>query len=175
MIRCPTHIIDCLKDRGVEPTATASNYQVGHEPEKALTSSTEYFFSAGVPNQWWKVDLKHNVSAHSYYIKRKKSCSWIGNWNISVSFDDINWHFISSVNDGYGVDKVHYFEQGLVNFRYLRIYGSTPGCDNINNFAFTEINIYGYLNAYHPKLAFCSFSSCSKLNLNILFILIVIK
>ena len=174
MIRCPSHIVDCLKKRGVELIASASSYQNGHEPEKAL-APTEYFFSGNSPDQWWKVDLKHNVSAHSYYIKRRDECSWVSKWNISVSFDDINWHFISSVDDGYRENKVYYFEQGLVNFRYLRIYGSTPECNDTYFYAFTEISIYGYLNAYHPKLAFCSFSPSSKPNLNILFIFIVKK
>ena len=68
MIKCPTHIIDCLNERGVELIASASSYREGHEPEKSLTSSSsEYFFSGNALNQWWKVDLKHNVSAHSYY------------------------------------------------------------------------------------------------------------
>ena len=94
---------------------------------------------------------------------------------VTLSFDDINWHFISSVDDGYIENKVHYFEQGLVNFRYLRIYGSTPECNDTYFYAFTEISIYGYLNAYHPKLAFCSFSPSSQPKLNILFIFIVKK
>ena len=89
MIKCSTHIVECLRNNGIEPEATASSWQADRNPEYAINYTIDkYFFSDIRNNQWWMVDLKKNVSAHSYYIKIGLYCYWMTKWNISVSYDN---------------------------------------------------------------------------------------
>ena len=160
MIRCTTHLVECLRKIGIEPTANASSFQGNHGPECGLnyTIGSPYFFSYNYPDQWWEVDLKRNISSHSYIIRTANACSWVSKWNISVSYDDINWNYVSSVDSQYNGDIKYYFN-GLINFRYLKIYGSAPNCEQKDFFAFQDIKIFGYLNSYNPEQIFtCTLS-----------------
>ena len=112
------------------------------------------------------MDFLKNISAYSYFISTRKKCYWVNKWNVSISFDDINWKYVSSVENNYTGDVNHYFE-GLVNFRYLRIYGSSYFCSGHNKqFAMNIVKIFGYINPFNHKYAFFSCDLC-KLRINL--------
>ena len=60
---CSTNIVECLRNKGIEPEASASS-EDGYPASNALIYTTDTFFRSkkeGKP-QWWAVNFKREVS-----------------------------------------------------------------------------------------------------------------
>ena len=98
---CLTHLVECLKNKGIEPEAYASSvYGSSYVPSKALIYDTStYYNSKGGTNdpQWWSLNFKQKISLNRYTIRTSThgtdSVS-LYNFTLSVSFDNKTWKVV---------------------------------------------------------------------------------
>ena len=123
-----SHIVECLRSKGTEPIATASNYRQDTEaPNVALIYNTANHFNTPFENkaQWWMVDFKQVVSIKSYFIKAGTDQDWISRWFFYVSIDKLKWQIVDAPEEGHPNDRTFKLYT-RVNARYVRINGSSP-------------------------------------------------
>ena len=145
-----SHIVECLREKGIEPTAFASSkYSDSYSESIALIYNENNYYNTNYENkpQWWAVDFKQRVSITSYFIRALKSTDWISQWTLSASLDNVTWHVIDAPDQGYPDDRTFYLSVNK-NTRYLRFNGSSP-LDTTRvdkkSFAFYYVKFFGSL------------------------------
>ena len=106
--------------------------------------STEIFFHSefySSTTQWWKVDLIKIMYINSYKLLAYNECNWVNQWVIEFSLDDVNWNKVHGHN-GFS-ENIKYTFKVAQPAQYVRISGSTNGCDLPKALAFQRIYLYG--------------------------------
>ena len=151
-MRCATHIVECLRNKGIEPEAFASSYEgENHKPSNALkyNDSSTFFTPENSKykdmNQWWAVNFRNPITINSYQIKAPESTtsnSAIYEWNFSVSFDNETWKIVDSPEKGSPGDKIFKIRPP-VNALFVRINGRSQRNDYKTKFHFYHIKFFG--------------------------------
>ena len=144
MIKCETHLVECLRGIKVEPTASCkSEFNSSFVKDYSLIYDTNNYYASEQtePGQWWSIDLHRNVVLSSYQIKAGTGCRWLYHWKILVSTNKRYWKNISE-HTGYPNDTM--FEVNYRrSFRHIKIEGNNA-CDA--KLAFYYIKLYGSFN-----------------------------
>ena len=149
MSQCKSSIVECLRQKGVEPLATASSERSSNEAAStALVYNTNYYFHTNYDGSyWWKVDFKQYVSINTYQIQTDAVCAFVRKWRILLSNNDKDWSIVHTPKEeenwpqgkNYTLSKTYvtrYFKiekladnQGCTNiaFYYIKFFGSTAG------------------------------------------------
>ena len=147
-MRCTTHLVSCLRKKGIEPKTNSSGVFDNRKPENALEYNTsKHFHSAfSTSNQWWSVDLMREVKIIGYKIMTGNGCNYVSNWSIHLSLDDANY-FKVDAQSGVFPTTTKYSLDRIYRARYLKIFGNSPTCKErasyVNILAFDYIEIYG--------------------------------
>ena len=150
---CDKNIIDCLRDRGVNPTAIESElgYQgsVASPASNAINYSTTANYESGTSaGQWWMIDFKQIVNIDTYqiftYPGMEINCDWIIKWKVLASLRNSKWRVIDEPAEGHP-NGANYTLKQSVNARYLKIENVNPN-SCLNKMVFRYINFYGALN-----------------------------
>ena len=146
---CSTHIVECLRNEGIEPFAFASSESGASYASNALDYLTESTFypKSSYKNQYWAVYFKKTVNLQSYQIKAGTSSSSLASiyrWTMSTSMDNLTWTFVSSPAQGNPGDKIFTLDKPI-NARYVRIEGSSLYSVDTSQFWFYHIKFFGSL------------------------------
>ena len=143
---CTTSIVECLRNKGVYPTAeAATQYSSSQGASIALTYDTSNNYNSNTQSvpQWWKVDLKQTVNIEKYQIRTPSSgCKWVTNWTASVSLNDISYSKVDA-QQGYPVEKIFSLKKPM-NARFFKIDGNSPLCKS-PGMAFYYVKLFGSL------------------------------
>ena len=144
---CKTHLVDCLRRKGVKPVASSKCCGTNAYTQNGIdyTDNNRFVSSYDVGDQWWMIDFKRDVYVSSYIIKiASVVCNFVNIWDITLSKDGSQWTNPVSSNKGYPSEDP-YFIHYMQYVRYFRINGnSTNGCTNNQNaLAFLYIKVFG--------------------------------
>ena len=156
MIICRTHIVDCLRRRGIQPVASGTvlydNFNF-YNPMHALDyENNNYYHSNNNPNHGgWIVDLKTKVTVFSYQIKLEQRCNYMSNWSIQFSDKNESSSFktIHSQGDKFPGNET-YKLPFMCTSRYFRVIGTSPLC-KINAIAFIYIKFFGCIGKFRTQ------------------------
>ena len=142
---CTKSIVECLRDKGLSPTAFASNeYSSSYKANNALNyeNSTE-FYTCTDSMQHWTVDFTQTITITKYNIKSYGSeCDRIKYWRASVSDNNSTWKIVDSPPQEFVVDK-NFTIDNPISGRYFRIEGLNGECSY--RFAFIYVKFFGSL------------------------------
>ena len=145
-----SHIVECLRDKGIEPVAFASSrYDNSYSESNALIYDEKNYYNTNYENkpQWWAIDFRQRITIKSYFIKASKTTDWISQWTLFASLDNATWHVIDAPDIGYPCDRTFHLYR-KENARYLRINGSSPldtTRTDKKSFAFYYVKFFGSL------------------------------
>ena len=151
-----SHIVECLRANGTEPTATSKSHFGSHVAAIGLEYSTQRYFCSRSQNttQWWIVDFKQVVSITSYQIKAGNiGGRWVSGWTFSVSLDNSSWIVADSPPYQEPGDTI--FKLSKTNYaRYVKIEGSAAlytGHNDKTDLAFYYIKFFGSLDPFNHQ------------------------
>ena len=123
---CDSHIVECLRNKGIEPFAFASSeYSNNLKASNGIDyARTEFCSKYENKPQWWAVDLKRIVSISSYQFSSELT-NWISGWTLSISFDNKTWIFADAPAYQYPGDTIFKLNKTM-NARFIRINGGCP-------------------------------------------------
>lgn len=140
MYVCSKNIIDCLRDRGINPIATAkTEYSNAHNAIKGIDYTTTNQYESkrdAQSSEWWMIDFKKVIFLGNYSISTPANgCYWIRKWRALASLDNITWLVI----DAPPFVNARYFKLETINgscgysfaFKYIYFYGLIPEMKNI--------------------------------------------
>ena len=140
---CSTHIVECLRNEGVEPEVIDTKYLNSYYPSYGInyevTDSENYFNSQVAPNNTWTLDFKRFVSMTGYQFKAGTGINWVKNWNIYIKKNN-KWILADQHQDDIAPDDSIFHFERVISTRYLKIEGGK-----------TEVGKY-YLAFYYVKL-----------------------
>ena len=174
---CRTHLVDCLRRKGIQPIATGSVLRGEFEsfdPMHALDydSDNKYHSPNEVSNGGWTLDFKREVTVTSYMIKVEQRCNYMSKWSMQFSNKNESSSFITvhSQDNKFPGNEIYYLPFKCTS-RYFRIIGGSPLCPGMENaIAFQYIKFFGYINVFcTKKVGIASFRN------NILILLALIK
>ena len=140
---CTKSIVECLRDKGRNPTAFASNEFSSCKANYALDyESSEKFYTKTNSMQNWTVDFTKTITITKYNIKSEKWCNWINYWRASVSDDNITWKIVDLPPKELPGDKNYTIDKPKSG-RYFRIEGLNGDCGY--KFAFYYVKFFGSL------------------------------
>ena len=178
---CATHIIECLKDRGINPHAfTSSEYGEEYVAANGINyQEGEYSSRAEGKPQWWAVDFKKEVSINSYQISSGSSIDWISGWTLFVSYDNKTWILADAPAYQYPGTKIFELNRTM-NARFVRINGGCPLAQSNydkTTIAFWYIKFFGSFNLVKQQrtkdACATKYRRISYINKNILFSILV--
>ena len=146
---CDKNIIECLRDRGVNPVATARETGLNLQSVKcpasnAIDYSTTTNYESGTSGeQWWMVDFGQIVNIDAYQIFTGNVCDYIYKWNATASFDNSKWTIVDEPAEGHP-NNANYTLKKNVNLRYFKINNVSPNKCKYK-MVFTYIKFYGSL------------------------------
>lgn len=169
-----THIVECLREKNIEPETFATSWYLDHKPENALKyeQTTCFYTSSENKPQWWTVDFKQRVLITSYFIKCPSAANWISQWNLSVSNNNESWTVVDEPAQDYPRDRTFIVEKPTAG-RYAKVFGSSPlsSLSDKTHYAFNFIKFNGLLLA---SIYQTPYNSCKSNNYNILLIILLI-
>ena len=139
---CSLSIVECLRKKGIYPTATAkAHFSLSYPPSNALDYETRNSYATKDDGtaQWISFDFKTIVSLKSYQIKAGGS-RWINGWNLSACNDGSSWKPVSSHN-GFPGDTL-YNLSSTQKIRYVKIDGQSSH-SNPNYFQIYHVKFFG--------------------------------
>ena len=149
---CTKSIVECLRDKGINPTAFASNE--ASSSDKATNAldyeSNSEFCTFQSSMHHWTVDFTQTITVSKYNIKAEDGCQRINLWRASVSNDNSTWKIIDSPSQGFPIDKNYTIEKPISG-RYFRIEGLYGECRYA--FAFRHVKFFGSLSRMSSKNA----------------------
>ena len=141
------NVIDCLKAKGVNPTAYASDSLDDRPAESAIIYDENQFFWTTKDYQWWEVDFKRKVLIFSYSIHSHCQDDWIYNWKAEISSNRKNYSFVDQHSDTCGSTFVL---PTLVAGRYFRITCTGKSVHRSNpHMAFFYVKFFGSISLIH--------------------------
>ena len=166
---CLTHLVECLKNKGVEPEARASSiYSSEREPSFALIYDTSKAYRSKDSNepQWWTVDFRQLISIKGYTIGSfNPSTDTVNlyNFTLSVSFDNKTWKVAHGPLQRHE-EETSYNLKKPVNAQFIRIDGNSLYSSHPQSIFFHYIKFYGSLN---PVIEKCAVSCKTKKRMNL--------
>ena len=146
LMRCETHIVECLRKDGVYPEVIDTLYSSSWYPSYGIdyenTNIDHFFHSQKDPNDTWTLDLKRVVSITGYQFKANVGENWIKNWDIYIKKDN-KWVLIDPHQNNTPPGSTIYNLKNLESTRYLKIKGGTTEAGN-KFLAFYYIKLFGY-------------------------------
>ena len=157
IMSCTKSIVECLRDKGRNPTAFASNEKSSSlKATYALDyNSNSQFQTETSSQQNWTVDFTQTITITKYNIKSEKWCNWIKYWRASVSDDNSTWKIVDSPPQEFPGDK-NYTIDIPISGRYFRIEGLNGNCGY--PFSFYYVKFFGSL----LKLSSQNACTCKK-------------
>ena len=143
-----SHIVECLRNKRIEPLAFASSECSSDETAaEALKYDTDTYYRSLAKNeeQWWAVDFKRHVSIIGYQINSGETggfYSCLYNWTFYVSNDKITWKLIHGPVQNTSAEKTYHFEQ-IYDARYVKISGFSQSSTNIHHIRFYYVKFFG--------------------------------
>ena len=152
-MKCRTHLVECLRKKGIEPVATGTvlyDNATRYNPMNALNyESSNYYHSINNEScDGWTLDFKREVTVTSYQIKTENTCNYISKWNIQFSSknDTSSFTTVDSKGNMFPGDTI-YTLPFKCTARFFRITGGSPLCaSQLNAIAFQYIKFFGYIN-----------------------------
>ena len=167
-MRCASHLINCLRKRGVYPSTLETTYYGNQKPEYAIDYENDNsYHSSGYPNNTLTIDFKRSVTIRGYEISSCSSNNCLLNWKFEVSEDLKKWLLVDSHDDN--VPPSNWGKISVSppqNVRYIRFNGTKTFFGYAFFHAF-YVKFYGELpykcsiNHVHRALFGSSFSVCS--------------
>ena len=80
MSLCQTHIVECLRNDGIFPSASSKSfYNDIYLPSNAIVYDTANYFNSATnsDNEWWIIDFKVNVLIENYSIMASSAIGWL--------------------------------------------------------------------------------------------------
>ena len=147
---CSTHIVECLREKHIEPFAFSNSERETRKAIYALNYTKENNFCSinEEKAQWWIVDFKRIVAINRYQFCSESSTNWLSGWTFSISLNNKTWILVDSPVYQYPGDKVFNLDN-TVNARFVKINGGSPMCTVENHdrtvLAFYYIKFFGSL------------------------------
>ena len=144
------NIVECLRNKGIEPTASASSIsQNGENASKALLYENQTQFSTNYEKapQYWKIYFKQPVSIKKYQISTAattQDSSALYNWTFSLSTDNKTWFCVHGPVQSSSRLKEHTFRRPY-NALYAQIEGNSLWSYDQTCFRFHYVNFIGSL------------------------------
>ena len=140
---CSTHIVECLRKRGIEPRVIDTNSINGFVPENGIIYNEDnYFHSPLDPDDTWTLDFTRTVYITGYQIRGEEKNNWIRNWNVYTK-EQNNWVLIDShPNNTFPGSSIYSFPRAI-NTRYIKFKGGLTA-DSKKYLAFYYIKFFGY-------------------------------
>ena len=183
MSDCQTHIVECLRNNNIYPTASSSSvYDQRYLASNALEYSTSNQFTSlyGSIGEWWIVDFKTIVNIDKYSIKTSSGSGWIYNWDSEISNDNITWTKVHEGRNTICSDQLFELDSSF-SCKYFKIIGigQTTG-EYLPGLAFFYVKCFGSIHsssAYSSIIfnPFIYYYSCYSLSFSIVFLLILIS
>ena len=165
---CPTHLIECLRNKGIEPEAYASSfYDSKREPSNALIIDMSNEYSSQDSDsepQWWSVNFKKKISLKGYTIRSYIPGTYsiaLYNFTLSVSFDNKTWKVAQGPLQR-NKEETTYELPNPVKAKFVRIDGNSLSSSNPQTIYFNYIKFYGSIN-----IARCAASCKTKKGMNL--------
>ena len=99
---CSKNIIECLRDKNVQPLAFTNKEDCKYVASNAIDYSTseEFASSNDGSESWIAVDFKQNVTIEKYQIKSSASFTdKLYSWTAYASYDDSKYYMIDSISE----------------------------------------------------------------------------
>ena len=122
---CSTHIVECLRKRGIEPKIIDTKSIDGCVPENGIIyNENSFFHSPQDPDDIWTLDFTRNVYITGYQIHGEESHNWVRNWYVYTK-DQNDWILIDShPNNTFPRHSIFSFPNAI-NTRYIRFKGGS--------------------------------------------------
>ena len=145
---CSKSIIECLRDKNVQPHAFANYQDSTNIASNAIDYSTSNYFdsqnAALSYEHWWAVDFKQNVAIEKYQIKESNSNGdKLYSWQAYASNDSVTYDIIDSPSAGYPNGKI-YTLSSPKTMRYFKIIGFNVNTLKCFNMEYIKFYIYGW-------------------------------
>lgn len=151
MTVCSSSIVECLREKGIQPTATASS-KLGDsfKASNALDFSTDNSFYTGFKNspQYLTIDFKRIVIIDSYQIEAPNDSDLFKKWVVSTSLDNKTWIMGTSLNTGFPGDTKYPLNEARAA-RYAKLDAGSTGNDQ-TFFRIYYIKFFGSLTGKVP-------------------------
>ena len=145
MSQCTSSIVECLRQKGVEPLATASSERsVNEVAATALVYNTNYYFhTINDTDLWWKVDFKQCVSINSYQVQTGAFCYFIRRWRVLLSNNNKDWTIVhTQEEDNWPQGKIYTLDRTYVA-RYFKIEKLTDSTCGFKHIAIYYVKFFG--------------------------------
>ena len=144
-IDCNSHLIGCIRESGLNPSASASSMQINstnfHSAQYGIEyndlPSNHYVHTKNInTEEWWSVDFQTVVNLKGYEITSESRCVWIYSWRIELSIDGNNWFKAGNEYNEY--PKSIYEFNNSYYIKYFKIIGK-DNCNSKGFLAFRNI------------------------------------
>ena len=177
MSECGTNIVDCLRNKKIEPIAYSSSVRKLKDdyPQNALNYTVQepYFHSGDELGPWWMIDFKRIVTIHTYLLNTFNYCGHIRKWNVSISNNNRTWKVIDSPpEDGFPINR-NYTLNRIYSTRFFKITKNETTACLQKSFAFCYIMFFGSINKV-PFFDICTVCRKGTINHSIFFVILLI-
>jgi hypothetical protein len=122
MTECGSSIVECLRTKGIEPTASASTEKNNQVASNALIYTEEpIFHTYDYVKPWWSVDFKQRVTIFSYQIDTYNYCSHVKTWELYASNDNKRWAMVDTQPDNGFPCGRNYTMSRLISAQYIKV------------------------------------------------------
>ena len=153
MSLCQTHIVECLRNDGIFPSASSKSfYSDNYLPSNALVYDTANYFNSAdnSDNEWWIVDFKVNVLIENYSIMAGSGGGFIYNWDSEISTNNQTWVKVDEKRNTICSDQIFTLGEP-VTCRYFKITGRGNSINNSPKIAYYYVKFYGSINPPTPS------------------------
>ena len=179
MQKCDTHLVECLRAEAIYPSANASNFFDGKEPENALDVDSKTTFAGAVREEdgWWCVDFKRRVSVNQYQIKAYSYRAWIYNWKVEISVFGNRWKEVDRKTNTLCDDAPTFTIAVPYPFRYFRIVNNGNAYNtDYPELAFDYVKFIGWYDLTPITLPFtCNYIKTLSITMNEISIIILLS
>ena len=171
MQACNKNIIECLRESGINPTATSRTYDSDSEnATKAIdyTTTNNFHSSDKTQTELWMIDFHKDITLGSYAITTNADgCYWIRKWKALISTDNINWKVVDTPPEAYAKGENHTLNPST-KARYFKIESLNGNCGY--RIAFKYIYFYGSISKLKSLICTC----IHKRSINFNFVRIIV-
>lgn len=158
---CATHLVECLRNRGINPVALENTWYSSSYPKYALQyNKSKVYHSLEPPLNTLTIDFMTNVTISSYEIVSGNEGNFLVNWELAISNNYYNWETIDIHNK-----DIPPTQCGIItlsrpyNTRYVRFTGT-------KTFMGLQFFVVYYINFFGTYNRLCAFSCKTKRTLS---------